>query len=245
MQRLEAADILRVWEWGQGRHPVDQSLAILAAGFPEESFDDLARLPIGERDARLLRLREMTSGKELEGLAECPNCGTKLEFALNSSALTAIREDTSPLESHAALEIDGYAIRARLPNSFDLAAAAQAGDIESARMALLERIVESAGKENEPVRAADLPEKIVHALGERLTAMDSLADITLALECGVCGHSWQVVFDVTTFFWREIDRRARQLLVEVHILASAYGWGEAEVLSLSPARRRQYIEMVT
>jgi len=36
----------------------------------------------------------------------------------------------------------------------------------------------------------------------------------------------------------------RRLLVEVHALASAYGWSEQEILSLSDARRRLYLEMV-
>jgi hypothetical protein len=33
-------------------------------------------------------------------------------------------------------------------------------------------------------------------------------------------------------------------LLEVHALASHYGWTEPDVLALPPARRRAYLEMV-
>jgi hypothetical protein len=34
------------------------------------------------------------------------------------------------------------------------------------------------------------------------------------------------------------------VLEEVHILASAYGWAQSEILSMSAARRRRYVAMV-
>jgi hypothetical protein len=38
--------------------------------------------------------------------------------------------------------------------------------------------------------------------------------------------------------------RARRLLIEVHSLASAYGWSETDILSMSEPRRALYLEMV-
>jgi hypothetical protein len=40
-----------------------------------------------------------------------------------------------------------------------------------------------------------------------------------------------------------METYARRLLYDVHALASAYGWSEDEVLAVSPARRRCYLEM--
>ena len=45
--------------------------------------------------------------------------------------------------------------------------------------------------------------------------------------------------------WAELEAVARRLAMEVHTLASAYGWSESEILSLSDARRRLYLEMVS
>ena len=50
--------------------------------------------------------------------------------------------------------------------------------------------------------------------------------------------------DIAGFFWAELDAWARRLLREIHTLARFYGWSEAEILALSPLRRRCYLEMV-
>ena len=36
---------------------------------------------------------------------------------------------------------------------------------------------------------------------------------------------------------------ARRTLRDVHVLARAYGWREADVLALSPTRRQIYVEL--
>jgi hypothetical protein len=53
-----------------------------------------------------------------------------------------------------------------------------------------------------------------------------------------------VPFDVGSFVWTEFSVWAQKRLEEVHLLASAYGWSEAEILELSPVRRRYYVEAV-
>ena len=45
--------------------------------------------------------------------------------------------------------------------------------------------------------------------------------------------------------WAEISARAQHLLREVHLLASAYGWSEQQILELSPTRRASYLRMVS
>ena len=74
--------------------------------------------------------------------------------------------------------------------------------------------------------------------------LDPDADINLALSCENCGKSWLTDFNIGTLLWDEIDAYARSLLAEVHSLASAYGWTESEILTLSPQRREIYLNMV-
>ena len=70
------------------------------------------------------------------------------------------------------------------------------------------------------------------------------AEVQLTLNCPACEHSWSVLFDITTFVWAEISSLARRLLREVHILATAYGWHEADILAMSAIRRQFYLELV-
>jgi hypothetical protein len=86
-------------------------------------------------------------------------------------------------------------------------------------------------------------EEEIEAVGERMAAADPLAEILLRFDCPSCGASFDESLDLTSFLWAEMEGRAKRMLLEVHTLASAYGWSEAEILSLSPARREVYLEM--
>ena len=82
----------------------------------------------------------------------------------------------------------------------------------------------------------------VDELGERLALADPLAETRLTLSCPECSAEWEETLDLTAFAWAEVESRARRLLLEVHLLASAYGWGEADVLAVSERRRAFYLE---
>jgi hypothetical protein len=81
-------------------------------------------------------------------------------------------------------------------------------------------------------------------LNDALAEADPQADIELALACPACGQVSRHEFDVLAFFWSELQAWARNLLLEVHALAQAYGWTEPQVLALSPRRRRLYLEIL-
>jgi hypothetical protein len=78
-----------------------------------------------------------------------------------------------------------------------------------------------------------------------MAACDPQAEVLLDLNCPACGHGWQALFDVVAFFWAELAAQAKRLLREVHTLARAYGWREADILGMSARRRQFYLEMVT
>jgi len=80
---------------------------------------------------------------------------------------------------------------------------------------------------------------------QRLRELDPQADVRLDLTCTACGHHWESIFDIATYFWREIDDWAQRMLRDVHILAMAYSWSEADILSMSAWRRQAYLQMVT
>ena len=62
----------------------------------------------------------------------------------------------------------------------------------------------------------------------------------LTLDCPFCGASTRARLDPLTFAFP----RERLLLREVHRIARAYHWGEAEILTLPAARRRAYAELI-
>jgi hypothetical protein len=95
-----------------------------------------------------------------------------------------------------------------------------------------------------PPAPAAWSEQELDDIGRALALADPHAEIRLPLQCPACGHGWEETLDIASFTWEEIEARARRLLFDVHTLASAYGWTEAEILSLGASRRARYLELV-
>jgi hypothetical protein len=143
--------------------------------------------------------------------------------------------------SRKTLAHNGVQWELRAPNSRDLAEAALAPDLPSARAVLLERCVRPASETGQVPRSwADAPEV---APAEKLAALDPLAEILIDLKCQACGHAWQSLFDIATFLWSEIRARSRRLLQDIDVLARTYGWTESEILRLGDHRRGLYVQM--
>jgi len=68
--------------------------------------------------------------------------------------------------------------------------------------------------------------------------------VQLSLTCPACSQSSSAAFDIASFLWTEVEAWARRTLRDVHVLATAYGWREADLLALSPTRRRLYLDMI-
>jgi hypothetical protein len=242
MHALTAPELLDVWERGLAQSPIQRALSLLAAAC-SETPEALANLSIGQRDARLLTLREWTFGSHLLSLVICPQCGERWEFTINAADLRVMPE-VEPTET-LRLSVAGYELRFRLPNSFDLAAVPAAPtEVEDASAMLLDRCLVEARRDGEEVRSAQLPVAVREAIVGYMAEADPQAEIQLALACLACGENWQAPFDIESFFWGEISAWARRVLSEVHVLASAYGWREADILNLSAWRRQYYLNLI-
>ena len=234
MRSLTAQDILAVWEAGQDQHPVDRALTMLEPALPDSDRAALAALPVGQRDSLLFRLREAVLGPKLRGVADCPKCHCRVEFTLKTDTMCA---GPPPATEHA-LKLPGrkQKVRFRLPDSFDLAHAAVCQDIKTARAELARRCLV------DDVTPPALTEPEIQQLAAALEKADPQGEVLLESRCPDCASEWQVVFDIASFFWQELTAMSRDMLEEVAVLARAYGWSEREILNMSPARRRLYLE---
>jgi hypothetical protein len=242
VQPPSAVQILRMWERGAALPPVARTLSLLGDGDSEQPLEGLAALSVGERDARLLALRQSLLGSTLSSVSECPHCATAIEFSLDADGLHVPVSQMG--EAPLCLTCGDIVLRYRRLNSSDLAALAGCTSVEQARRRLVERCVIEAHQGDAPLDAANLPEAAIQALSEGLADADGQADVTLNIRCPECGGTWSAAFDIGSFLWTEISVRAKQLLADVHTLAWAYGWSEAEILAMSDARRRFYLGKV-
>lgn len=228
-----AGDLLAVWEAGRARHPLDRALVLLALAAPETPSERLADMPLGVRNEALLRLRRTLFGPLLQAYLDCPACAQRLEFELDVGTLLPDSPQRSP-----EVEVAGH--RFRLPTTRDLACVAGAADVDESAQQLLQRCQQPSGAAAQAPPPAALLERVAAALEQA----DPAADTRLELHCESCGHAWQASFDVAAFLWDDLESCSARWLDEVHWLASAYGWSEAEILALSEARRNAYLERV-
>ncbi|MEM1251924.1 MAG: phage baseplate protein [Cyanobacteria bacterium P01_H01_bin.21] len=242
MKGLTAANLLTVWEQGISQSTAQRGLLLLMAACPEQSPEQLAQLSIGQRDSHLLTLREQTLGSNLVSVVNCPNCNNKLElnFAVSDIRQPPVLGSTSSL----LLATEDYEITFRLPNSLDLRAVEQMSNVEQAAQQILERCILSVCYQGQAKSADHIPPFVKQALLEKMEQADQQADVKLAVSCPDCGHQWQAPFDILSFFWQELTAWAKRILQDVHQLASAYGWREADILAISPQRRQFYLEMI-
>jgi hypothetical protein len=242
MDVLLPSQLLSVWERGLPQPPIERALTLLSAALPDLPVDALAQIGIGRRNACLLALREQVLGAQLEGIVVCPHCGERLELALNTADLRPASTDEP--EETLALRVDAYQVRFRLPNSLDLIAVSDSATVETARRRLLSRLALHVERDGEDVPPAQLPDRIVAAIAERLSQADPLAAVQLALDCPACRQAWLASLDIAACLWSELNAWAARTLQAVHTLASAYGWREADILALSAARREFYLDRV-
>jgi hypothetical protein len=235
MRALSDMEILDLWDRGVAERPLEQALLTLAAALPGVDAGRLADWPLGRRNRALLELRCACFGARIEGWLGCRQCGEKLELTVDGRALADADPSWDRDGDEPRIEIGAGTFA--LPTSRRLAGVLDTDDPRAAARLLV------AACRLEPTEPAEWSDEEIERIGEEFARADPLAETRFELACPHCGAQWEESFDITAFLWAEIEAAANDALAAVHGLASAYGWSEASILSLSPRRRALYLEM--
>jgi hypothetical protein len=266
MYSVTAKDLLAAWERGLSQTSAHRLITLLAAVYPELAEEQLLKLPLGQRDALALEARARLFGAQLVSLATCPACSEQLELNINVSDIqvnphesasarllaglfnaSESNADESPLPATLVCEQDGYTLGFRLPDSQDLILAETTRSANDAHQFLLNRCFISATSSKSPKRSyrlSQLPETLLAKMEAAMSEADPQANVQLDLSCPACTHNWLAAFDIASFFAKEVQAWAQRILAEVHLLAKNYSWHEADILAMSPTRRRLYLEQI-
>ncbi|MEW2624197.1 hypothetical protein [Streptomyces sp. NPDC048106] len=238
MANTGVAALLATWEAGLAEASAGRALLLHGTARPDLDAAALPAVPLGEREYDLLALRRALFGERMQVRLDCHACGADMEFELDAGEFA--RSLDRPGRPVVQLTVDGWDIAFRLPAAADLTAAARAAD---PRSALLARCLVSAVHDGAPRPADALPTAVQRRIAEAVEAADPGADVTLSVGCPECGAPTRAELDIASYLWTELDSWARDMLLDVHLLATAYGWSEPEILALSPLRRRYYLEL--
>lgn len=231
-----ASDLLAAWERGLIDTGARTDVLLAAVGIDEPS----ATLPLGRRNRLLLEARRLLFGAVADVVAPCADCGEQLEAEVSLSALLGGLPGTVA-QDLVTVRARGYDVALRLPTATDLDDL-PAGVGRAARE-LLARVVVEARRHGEHVDAAAFPASIVRAADVALAEADPAASLELVVSCPGCGADASLDLDPVTLLWDEVDAWGWRTLSDVHALAGAYGWTEADVLALTPTRRQAYLHL--
>jgi hypothetical protein len=214
-----------------------------------EPLDELMRsLTIGDRETLLLHVRCLTFGDRIECVLSCPMCGAALESELSVNGLLVPVEESPAREWHD-LDVDDeggtqYHVRFRLPTGADQEAVAALAtrDAAAAAQAMLRRCITDLRHGESPVETP--PSLVADRIGALLPELDPQAELTLDLNCAVCGNAFTVLFDAASYLFQELEARADAVEREVHTLALHYHWSEADILAMSSAKRARYLDLI-
>jgi hypothetical protein len=240
---LTGADEEFLLEHGSSLLPAEWTTALLARCLvrlgPEAppSVDSVRALTVGDREALLLQLRAATLGDRLDCIVTCPACDEVMDVELGVGALLLAPYAEAPARRETF--VNGRRVVYRAVNGADQEAGARvaARDVDAAACLVLRRCIDTDG--DEPML------EIERALPALLAEADPQAELVLRIRCTGCERDFSVTLDAAAFLARELAGRPDELYGEVHMLASHYHWSEAELLALTPAKRRLYLELLT
>lgn len=223
---LTSEGIVRAWEAGARRSPLDRAIALLWAA---DGGTGAADLPLAERDRRLLGLRQATFGRQFTSVTGCPNCGERVEVILDAADLAQLLAAPETTD----IVVGDLTLTVRPLTSRDLADAAGLAGTEVPDF-LRARLTG---------RSAGLPENVARQIDALIEEREAAGELTCSLTCADCGAEWAEHLDVAAHVWAEVEAAAHHLLQEVAEIAAAFGWSEAEAMALSEARRAAYLDI--
>lgn len=244
MHDLMADQLMALMEAGSGRSSIDRAQLMLAWGYPERTWKELAALPIGVRDTLLFKLRQQLFGNNSKLSCHCPHCQANFQFDADISDILAVTDTVDDANSCVVVKAGRTSLKLRPIDGRDLAALPTNLDEQEAVRFLVARVIvsvsNSAGNMVAVPRSDDIKESWIKAAAAALAKKDPLSVVAFGLACADCNHEWRVFFDAGQLLWSELAAENAATLEEIHLLAKNYGWHEADIVAIPQMRRKVY-----
>jgi hypothetical protein len=197
-------------------------------------WDSLAAV---ELDAASLIIRRAWLGDAIGTDVACPGLGCGERIAVSFSIAEYLNHHR-PHRARGVLadedpgwfRLTGADVRFRIPTLADQFAACTG---PAPAQTLTDRCIES----------RQLSRSLARRLDRAFSALAPRLDGLVGGVCPDCGETVTMRFDPTGYTLAELRTAFSGLYAEVHAIATAHGWSEADILALPHLRRRRYAAM--
>ena len=189
---------------------------------------------LAQRLQGLLAIALASDVPTLELVQRCRGCAELLEVQVQTHAFVR-EEEITDFEWAPGL---GQTLRVALPTGREQRAWSQADDLTTHAMTrqLIRGIDDLA-----PPAGWEIPEAWIDGLAQEFERRDPLTALEIETRCPACGVAASFEVDLEARLIGQLYARQRQILAEIHRLASAYHWSETAILQLPAWRRRHYL----
>jgi hypothetical protein len=199
---------------------------------PEQ--DELMAWTVSRRLQGLLAVTIATRGDHWVLTARCSGrvCGAPMDLPLS---LGGFRRESDPTSISCTLP-GGRTLDIAVPTGADQLAWLAAGDTGAG--ALVDRLVTL------PLGVAEIAPGWLESIEAALERADPLTTLEIETACPECGAETSVPLDLEASCLALLAAEHPRLLDDIHALATAYHWSEAEIMAIPPERRRQYLARI-
>jgi hypothetical protein len=119
-------------------------------------------------------------------------------------------------------------------------------DVAQARAAIVQSLLVGAAETGPAVQnlIGLPPMKFADAIENSLEEFDPLVAFVVRVCCPQCSVETDFPVDLEAIALTELKKTQIESFQNIHCLASAYHWSEAEILCLSPHKRRRYLKLI-
>jgi hypothetical protein len=196
-------------------------------------------LSVADRLQGLLAIAHASTGASTTAVAIChkEKCRGEIELELDLSSFASVTPGRIDW-----LSPDSKKVTCRLPTGNDQRAWQKhtLTNDETDEAWLANRLIEVV--DNSP--PSPLPENWLQPLGLALEAADPLTALSTDTLCPFCGELLCVEIDLELLLIEGLRSQQRQLLEQLHRLASRYHWSEADIIALPNWRRQRYLSRI-
>ena len=229
-----------------------QRLVERVEGLDEPLAGMVREFSIGDREHLLTTVCRQLLGDRIDLVARCgdADCGDLTEISLSLDDLIAAEPQDPVRETHELMctgpRDQRLRVAFRLP---DGALEEQAGMLAmhhpaaAANLIFESIVVEITDHTGDPVDPASVLPSVRMAMETALQELDPVLDRHTRISCRACGRSLVAEFDAMTVLMNAITSGG-DIFRQVDRIARAYHWTEADILSLTAARRQVYLRLV-